>query len=132
MTFVQVVEGGPIQLVRMEWARGLENSGILSPMHMPHFGRMAEVDTCVKQLLVYFHGGCLWLDRRISVVVDLIIAIVGLPTAQVDPTSFFVRTEKDPGLADQMKEKYNLSTDKRGFFISSINDTIVQFIAKLL
>ena len=34
MTSVQVVKGGPIQLVPMEWTQGLEKLGILLLMHM--------------------------------------------------------------------------------------------------
>ena len=59
MASKQLVEGEPILLVPMEWARGLEKSVFLSLMHMPHFGCTNEVNTCMKQLLVYFHGGFL-------------------------------------------------------------------------
>ena len=50
MTSVQLVEGRPIQLVPMYWACGLDNLSILSLLCMPLFGRIAEVNTCVKQL----------------------------------------------------------------------------------
>ena len=94
-------------------------------MHMPHFGHTTEVNTCVKQLLVCFHGGCLWLKRNILVDVELITSITGLPLAGVDPMPFFTRKDQDATLTNRMKEKYNLSRDKRGFSIASINDIFV-------
>ena len=48
MNLVQLVEGKPIQLVPMDWAHGLENSRIMSLMHMPHFGHIAKFNACVK------------------------------------------------------------------------------------
>ena len=77
----------------MEWERGLDKVVLLSLMHMPHFGHSVEVNACVKQLLVSFHGGFLWLDRKVSVDVKLIIVIMGLPLTGVDPTPFFTKKE---------------------------------------
>ena len=51
----------------MEWDHGLLKSDIMSLLHMPHFGSIAEVNTCVKKLLLCFHGGCLWLDTKVYV-----------------------------------------------------------------
>ena len=48
MTSMQLVDDDPIQLVSMEWDHGLEKSGILSLMHMTHFGCIAEGDMCVS------------------------------------------------------------------------------------
>ena len=93
MTTVREVEDGPIHLVPMEWVRGLHKSGLLSLMHMPHFGRTTEVNVCVKQLLVCFHEGCLWLDRQILVDVDLIATITRIPLVGVSPMHFFTRKE---------------------------------------
>ena len=59
----------------MEQVRGLVQEGLLSLMYMSHLHRSREVNPCVKQLLVSFHGGCLWLDKKINVDVDLIATI---------------------------------------------------------
>ena len=59
---IKDIEDGPTRLVLMEWERGLEKVGLLSLMYMPHFGHSMDVNACVKQLLVSFHGGFLWLD----------------------------------------------------------------------
>ena len=55
-----------------EYARGLEQSGLLNLLLMPHFGRLGLVGMYVKQLIVCFHGGYLWLDKPYEVMVDLI------------------------------------------------------------
>ena len=91
---------------------------------MPHFGCTTEVDACVKQLLVCFHGGFLWHDRKILVDIELIASITGLPLAGVDLASFFTGKDKDTTLVKIMKEKYNLLRDTRGFNISSINNIL--------
>ena len=132
MTTVWETEDGTIHIVPIEWARGLHKYGLLSLMDMPHFGLIVEVNTCVKQLLVYFHGGCLWINKKISVDVDLKAWIVGLPLTGVDPTPFSTGKDQDTTLTNRMKEKYNLSRDKRGFSIASINGIFYRFTPKVL
>ena len=70
----------------MEWDRGLYQYGILSLLYMPHFGCSIPIKTCVKRLLVFFHGGFLWLGNTISMDVELIVVIIGLPFIGMDPT----------------------------------------------
>ena len=89
MVLVQDALDGPNRLVPMEWARGLDQAGLLSLMYMSHFGQITKVNACVRQLLVSFHGNYLWLDQKNYVDVELIAAIAWLPLASVDPTSFF-------------------------------------------
>ena len=79
-----------------------------------------------------FHGRCLWLNRKISVGVELITLITGLSLERVDPTPSFFGKDQDTTLVNQINEKYDLTRDKRGFLISSINDTVVRFAAKVL
>jgi hypothetical protein len=38
------------------WATGLEKSGILNLLQIPHFGRSVEINACVKMLLRCIHG----------------------------------------------------------------------------
>jgi hypothetical protein len=54
------------------WTKEITRSTILNVMKMPHFGRNQEVNACVKLLLSCFHGGYLWLDRRMTVDLALI------------------------------------------------------------
>ena len=72
------------------------------------------------------------MDRRISVDVNLIPSITGLPFVGVNPVRFFSRHEQDLVLITQMKEKYDLNRYKRGLFIASINDTAIWLAKKLL
>ena len=77
-----VVEPGELPNVdvvyAMEHACGLEQSGILNLLLMPHFSRSGPVEMYVKQLLVCFHGGYLWLNKPYEVMMDLVLAIIGL------------------------------------------------------
>ena len=68
----------------MEWERGLERSGLLLLLYMPHFGRITEVNTFVQKLLVSFHGGFNSLDEVYSMHVELIAAIKGLPLLGIE------------------------------------------------
>lgn len=55
-------QDGIIHMVLMGWSKGLHKYGLLLFMHTPHFGHTQKVKMCMKQLLVFFHGGCIWLD----------------------------------------------------------------------
>ena len=79
MVTVQDTLDAPKQFVPMEWDRGLDQSSILSLLYMLHFGTNIAINTCVKNLLVLFHGGFLCLGNPISVDVELIAVITGLP-----------------------------------------------------
>ena len=56
---IHMTPGGSIQRIPKPWAIGLEKSGLLGFINMPHFGRLNEAHACVKQLLDCFHGGML-------------------------------------------------------------------------
>ena len=62
ITIVHDIEDGPLYMVPLERVRGLDKVGLLSLMYMPHFGCTTKFNTCVKQLLVCFHGVFLCLD----------------------------------------------------------------------
>jgi hypothetical protein len=63
--------GVPI-LEPKQWIAGLYNTGIMNLLEIPHFGWGKDVNNCVKQLLALVHGGILWMDRLVSIDVDLI------------------------------------------------------------
>ena len=104
----------PISLVPMEWDLGF---------HKP-------INTCFKQLLFFFHGGCILLDTKVSIDVHLISNIMGFPKAGLDPQQFFIGKEQDKHFTTRMREKYSLTKDKRGFDTASINDKTVRFLVK--
>ena len=64
---------------------GLDQSGLLGLVNMPHFGKLNESHACVKKILAYFHGGMLWLNMPIPITVYLIVSIKGLSKVGEDP-----------------------------------------------
>ena len=115
----------------MEWEKGLDQSGLFSLLFMPHFGQSTKVNTSMQQLLVVFHGGYLWLDKPYSIDVNLISIITSLPQVILDPMSF-LKKDKDAVMIPRIKDTYDVVRANRGFLISSINETIVCFVAKIL
>jgi hypothetical protein len=63
-----------------QWAAGLENTRILNLVEIPHFRRGKEVNNCIKKLMEVLHGGFLWMEEPISIDVELIAFITGLPS----------------------------------------------------
>jgi hypothetical protein len=61
-----------------EWVTAMENIGILNLFYIPHFGKSAKINMCVKLLLSCVHIGFIWLDRLISIDIELITWIIGL------------------------------------------------------
>jgi hypothetical protein len=63
-----------------QWAAGLAKARILGLLDILHFGRGLDVNKYVKQLMVVTHRGYLWLEHVVSIDMDLIAYIIGLPT----------------------------------------------------
>jgi hypothetical protein len=55
------------KIIPQSWTMDIARSTILNVMKIPHFRRHQEVNACIKLLLSCYHGGYLWLDRRIIV-----------------------------------------------------------------
>ena len=81
-----VVGRGMIKHTPHEWEDRLDRAGLLGIINMMHFGRSTEVNACMKQLLACFHGGFLWLDKPVDVIVGNISEITGLPKDELDPS----------------------------------------------
>ena len=124
MKLVKDTLESPNWFVAIKWEKGLEHFGLLSLLFMPYFGWSTEVNNYVKQLLVIFHGGFLWLDKPYSISANLMLAITRLPRAGADPLSVLVK-ENDPSHIAKFKDKYDLVKSGRGFSISSINDPTI-------
>ena len=115
-----MMPGGPIQRIPKPWASGLEKSGLLGLINMPHFGYLNKAHACVKKLLACFHGGMLWLNTLIPITVDLISSITGLPKAGEDPTQYIRGRDTDKKLGKQLKERFGLQRDGCAYRIDSI------------
>jgi hypothetical protein len=71
-----------------KWVTCLTNIGIVNLVEISHFGRENYVNNCVKQLMAVLHGGFLWLEEPISIDVDLITFIIGLPSNDESPMQY--------------------------------------------
>jgi hypothetical protein len=90
----------------LHWETGLEKTRILGLLDLPHFGRGQYAGVCVKQLLAVTHGGDIWLDKLVSIDVELIANITGFPSRGMDPAQFLDEKTKEKSLAEEMKKKY--------------------------
>jgi hypothetical protein len=52
---------------------------------IPHFERSTEVYACVNMLLSCIHGGYLWIERSVSIDIELIVHITRLSLQGEDP-----------------------------------------------
>ena len=92
---------------------------------MPHFGWLNEANACTKQLLAYFHGGILWLEKMIAVMVALISEITWLPKDGTDPSQYFRGRDNDNKLAEKINKRHGLQRDGWAYRVDSINDLAV-------
>ena len=114
------------------WAHGLDKDGLLGLINMSHFGWMIEANSCVKQLLACFHGGTLWLDTPLTIIVDLISDITRLPKDGPHPSKYFKGMDNDKWFAAWLKMKYDLQRDGRVYRTNNINDRVVRISARIL
>jgi hypothetical protein len=73
------------------WTMDIAISTIFNILNIPHFDRHREVNVCVNILLYSYHGGYMWLDRRIIVDPTLIHLITWLSMQGLDPQEFYPR-----------------------------------------
>ena len=88
----------------------MDQSGIQSLLYIPHFDHSIPINTSVKQLLVFFHDGFLWLGKPIPIDVELIAVIKGLPFVGMDLTPL-LKKDQEATIAASMKEKYGIVKD---------------------
>jgi hypothetical protein len=100
-----------------QWIAGLYNIGIMNLLEIHHFGRGKDVNSCVKQLPVLVHGGKLWMETLVSIYVDLIAEITGLPIDGEKPEQCLDDKTKEDSLAEEMKKKYGTDRGSLGIII---------------
>jgi hypothetical protein len=114
-------KGKNLKIIPQEWMMNLAQSTLLNVMKIPHFGRNQEVNACVKLFLSCYHGGYLWLDRRITVDLTLIHRITGLSMQGHDPQDFYPGKDTDRALAQKIKDTYDdFEKGTRGYKVVSI------------
>jgi hypothetical protein len=101
-------------------------------LKLPHFGRGQYTTACVKQLLVVTHGGDIWLDKPVPIIVEIIVQITGLPSRGIDLALIMDDKNKDKALGEEMKKKYGTTRGTRGIIIKHINNAVTQLGANIL
>jgi hypothetical protein len=84
----------------------LSQSTLLNVMNIPHFGRHQEVNVCVNIMLSCYHGGYLWLYRRITFDPTSIHRITGLSMQGPNPQDLYRGKATDHALAQRIKDTY--------------------------
>jgi hypothetical protein len=125
------VVGEPIDQP-LQWAIGLEKKGILGLLDLPCFGRGQYVSGYIKQLLAVTHGGDIWLDKLVSIDVNLIMHITWFSSRGMDLMQFLYDKIKEKSLAKEMKNKYGTVRGTRGIIIKRINDATTKMAATIL
>jgi hypothetical protein len=97
--------GDPI-LQPKQLAVGLANIEILNLLDIPQFVRGRDVNKCVKKLMVVTHGGYLWVEDTVSIDIELIVFITGLPSQGESPIQYLNDKTKEKVLMEEMKKTY--------------------------
>jgi hypothetical protein len=63
------------------------------------------------------HGRDIWLDKRVSIDIELIAHITRLPSWGMDLAQFINDKTKEKALAEEMKNKYSTERGTRGIII---------------
>jgi hypothetical protein len=126
-------KGKNSKIIPHSWTHNLMQSTLLNIMNIPHFGRHQEVNGCVKLLLSCYHGGYLWLNRRITVDPTLINQITGMSMQGPDPQDFYLGKTMDHALAQRIKETYgDVEKGTRGYKVASIQSDVVHLACQLI
>jgi hypothetical protein len=68
------------------------------------------------------HGGDIWLDKPVPIIVELIVKITGLPIRGMDPALILDNKSKEKALTEEIKKKYGTTMGTRGIIIKWINN----------
>jgi hypothetical protein len=108
----------------VKWVVGLAKIEILDLLDLPYFGRGQYVNNCVKKLMAITHGIYLWMEKNVSIDVELIAHITGFPSWGEDPTQFLEEKTKEKTLDEEMKNKYGTERGLHGIIIGCISDAM--------
>lgn len=67
LKFIYYEKAGVTHIEPMKWAAGIEFTGLLNMLYVPHFGNSIINAIYVHQLLALVHDGCLWLGEPIPI-----------------------------------------------------------------
>jgi hypothetical protein len=97
-----------------------------------NFGRGHDISNCIKQLMEAAHGGYLWLEQLISIDMDLIAYIRGMPTWGNTPMQFLDGKTNEKALVKEMKKKYGTKRGPRKIIIKHISDATTRMATKIM
>jgi hypothetical protein len=87
----------------------------------------------LKILLSCYHGGYLWLDKRVTVDPTLIYTITGISVQGPDPQKFYPGKAADRSLVQHIKETYDdVEKGKQGYKVASIQDGTMHLACQLI
>jgi hypothetical protein len=72
------------------------------------------------------------MDRHVSIDVDLIAKIIGLPIDEEKPEQYLDEKTKEKSISDEIKNKYGTERGSRGIIIKKINEPATRFVTKLM
>jgi hypothetical protein len=110
----------------------LQKVGSLNLLDILDFGRIHEINACIKMLLSYVDGGYMWLDKTISINIDLIMRIIGILPQGEDPSLLFFNKKNEKYLANSMKDKFHKFHKQHSLYVARISDPTVRFLMQAL
>jgi hypothetical protein len=114
----------------VQWVAGLAKTGILGLLDLPHFGRGQYANNCVKKLMAVTHDKDIWLEQLVSIDVQIITHITGMPSWGMDPTQLLEDKKKEKSLAEEMNKKYDTERGSSGIIIKCISDITTRMATK--
>jgi len=113
------------------WEVGIDKSGILNLLEIPHFGQSLEIKLCSKMLLSCFHRGNFWIEPLVSIDTQIIVRIITLLKLGEDPTKLFTNKVGDKFLSETTKDEFHTFWVKRGLYVKNIRDDVVWFFMQI-
>jgi hypothetical protein len=108
------------------------NTGILNLVDIPHFGKVKEVNNCIKQLMVVFHGSFLWMVEPISIDVELIVFITVLSSMGESPMKYLDEKTKDKYITKEMNKTYDIERGLCRIIIKRIIDATTRITKAIM
>jgi hypothetical protein len=83
-------------------------------------------------MLFFVHRGYMWIDRPMSIDIDLLVKITCLSSQGKDPTSLFFDNKNEKILFESMEYKFHTLHRHHGLDVASIYDLGVRFATQVL
>jgi hypothetical protein len=78
------------------------------------------------------HRGCLWVEEPISVDIEIITYIIGIPPRGETPTQLLDEKMKEKELAKEMKKMYGIERGSCRIIIKCISDIATRMAKKIM